>query len=66
MPESNQIQQFWDLESIGIRNYPNEDDDKVALDLFNRSIQYVDGRYRVSWPWKSETTNRTTKWHILV
>ena len=50
MPEPNQVQQFWDLESLGIRELPFEDDDKVAQDLFNRSIEYVDSRYRVIWP----------------
>ncbi|MCP4460299.1 MAG: hypothetical protein GY816_20085, partial [Cytophagales bacterium] len=49
-----EIKQFWSLESIGIADSPYSVDDDVALQLFNRSIQFHDNRYFVTWPWKEE------------
>ena len=45
---------FWDLESIGIKDNCKTLDDDIVLEKFNNSIQVVDGRYEVSWPFKEE------------
>ena len=45
------LKQFWELESLGIR-----EDDKSILDKFDQSIQFVDGRYEVDLPWKDNCT----------
>jgi len=43
---------FWNLESIGIVYSPLSSDDDGALEIFNNSVKFEDGRYMVSWPWK--------------
>ena len=41
------MKQFWELESLGIR-----EDEKPIIDKFDQSIWFVDGRYEVDLPWK--------------
>ncbi|CAK5033658.1 unnamed protein product [Meloidogyne enterolobii] len=53
MPQSNTIEEFWNLESIGIRENPASDDDQVAINQLKKSItQDKEGRYTVSWLWR--------------
>lgn len=40
------LQQFWDLESLGVKG-----DDHSALENFDDSIVFRDGRYQVCLPW---------------
>ena len=42
------------LESIGIQESPTENDDNVALNIFNETLNYENGRYAVTWPWKRD------------
>ena len=42
-----QLQAFWDLESLGIR-----EDESNVLKRFDNSITFHDGRYEVTLPWK--------------
>ncbi|CAK5040706.1 unnamed protein product [Meloidogyne enterolobii] len=54
MPASNEIEQFWNLESMGITDNPENKDDDIATRLVEQSIiQDSDGRYTVGLPWKS-------------
>ena len=48
---------FWNLESIGIKESPIAVDDDKAIDNFNKTIKFADGRYLVTWPWKEAKTN---------
>ena len=43
---------FWNLESIGIVDLPSTSDDDQALETFNSTVKFDNGRYLVSWPWK--------------
>ena len=43
---------FWNLESIGIMDSPVKSDDDKALEMFNNTIKFDNGRYLVTWPWK--------------
>ena len=47
------LTQFWDLETIGIKESPHDSDDGKALEHFERTVQFVNGRYVVSLPWKN-------------
>ena len=42
------LEDFWLLETIGIKDCPVGCDDEKALMKFNETIK---GRYYVSWPW---------------
>lgn len=44
---------LWDLDQIGIKDSPHVIDNDKALEQFNNTIQYKEGRYYVTWPWKS-------------
>ena len=33
---------------------PSHCDDDLALDNFNNSVKFINGRYMVAWPWKEE------------
>ena len=48
------IEKFWSLESLGIIDSPSHCDDDLALDNFNNSVKFINGRYMVAWPWKEE------------
>lgn len=45
---------FWNLDSIGIKDSPYVTDDDVASQHFHNTIRMVNGRYEVTWPWKSD------------
>ncbi|XP_060579216.1 uncharacterized protein LOC132736151 [Ruditapes philippinarum] len=49
------IENFWKLDSIGIRDEIVNCDDSNAMSQFIENLSYKDGRYHVSWPWKDET-----------
>ena len=50
--DRSMIEDLWKLDSIGIKE-PIIPDDDVAMEHFENSIQYSDGRYHVSWSWKT-------------
>ena len=41
---------IWELEYLGITESPSASKDDVALDQFNSTVKFVDGRYIVTWP----------------
>ncbi|XP_064462619.1 uncharacterized protein LOC135373328 [Ornithodoros turicata] len=53
--EQDVIKNFWELDSIGIRDevMTNTEHDQLVLDEFKRNIKMLDGRYEVALPWKS-------------
>lgn len=52
--ENLEMEHFWKLETIGIHDPIEENDDDRALKMFSDDVKYEDGRYYVTWPWKSE------------
>ena len=51
--QHNSLEDFWSLEAIGIKDTPYTNDDDVALERFNTTILFQNGRYQITWPWKS-------------
>ena len=49
------VEDFWRLETIGINDLPDLTDDDTALEQFNNSICFENGRYYVKWPWKCDS-----------
>uniref|UniRef100_A0A8D9B6W8 Integrase catalytic domain-containing protein n=1 Tax=Cacopsylla melanoneura TaxID=428564 RepID=A0A8D9B6W8_9HEMI len=43
---------FWDLETLGIKENPCESEDDLALRNFERDLKCVNNRYYVSFPWR--------------
>ena len=54
LPTKPNVEDFWRLESIGIRDSPVESDSDVAQKKFDETLKYEHGRYAVSWPWKED------------
>uniref|UniRef100_A0A1I8BIN4 Integrase catalytic domain-containing protein n=1 Tax=Meloidogyne hapla TaxID=6305 RepID=A0A1I8BIN4_MELHA len=49
---------FWSLETIGVKDDPTSKDDQVAMDFFKQTIKRSpNGRYIVKWPWKENKEN---------
>jgi len=44
------IENFWKLDSIGIKDEMMGCDDFKAMTSFVQNLSYKDGRYHVSWP----------------
>ena len=54
---NSRLEDFWALETVGIKDPSTITDDDKALSEFNKSIQLVNGRYQVRWPWREENPN---------
>ena len=54
LPLKPNLEDFWRLECIGIQESPTESDYPKALNRFNETLSYENGRFTVSWPWKKE------------
>lgn len=48
------LKQFWELETIGIKDPTNTSTQDQVLEDFEKNIRLVDGRYEVALPWKPE------------
>ena len=46
------INEFWNLETIGIKDPLTKSEDDIALHNLNATIKYEDNRYFTTWPWK--------------
>lgn len=46
------LEDFWQLESIGITDPPNDNEDDKAIEQFNETVEFNNGRYFVKWPAK--------------
>ena len=51
------LEDFWNLETIGIKEPFRETDDDLALQRFSESMRFEDNHYQVTWPWKEEDLN---------
>ena len=49
------LERFWDLETLGIKDPIKETNNDKALQNFNETIFMEDNRYQVTWPWKEDT-----------
>ncbi|CAC5354904.1 unnamed protein product [Mytilus coruscus] len=48
------IEDFWNLETIGIKDCPYTSDDENTLSNFITPLKMENGRYQVAWPWKEK------------
>uniref|UniRef100_A0A915ARD8 Uncharacterized protein n=1 Tax=Parascaris univalens TaxID=6257 RepID=A0A915ARD8_PARUN len=49
-----ELEKFWSLELLGVKDSPSQTDDELAVKRFNEGITFEDGRYCYSWPWKED------------
>ena len=48
------VDEFWNLEHIGITDDPTINDDDKALETFHKTVTFENDRYQVTWPWIEE------------
>ena len=46
------LEDFWNVESIGVLDNPNSTNDEIAKENFKQTVRFEEGRYQVTWPWK--------------
>ena len=51
------FEELWRLESIGISDSQVKSDNSLAFNKFNETLRYENGRYSVTWSWKTEQPN---------
>ena len=54
------------MESLGIVDSPLTSDDDQALDHFNKTIRFMEGRYMVTWPWKDKTPDLPQNYQLAL
>ena len=60
------LEQFWNLESLGINDSPSISDDDIALEKFNKSITFMNGRYMMTWPWKKDNPDLPENYQLAL
>ena len=55
------LEDFWNMESIGATNNPEAEDDKIAMDNFKDTLTFEDNRYQVTCPWKIDNLDLPKK-----
>ena len=53
-PRQPDLEDFWNIENIGIFDNPRTTNDKMVKKQFKETLTFEDGRYHVNWPWKEE------------
>ncbi|XP_022810636.1 uncharacterized protein LOC111347676 [Stylophora pistillata] len=64
--QKTQLEEFWKLETLGIREPVQENEDDKALQIFNETIHFEDGGYQVTWPWKEESPPLPTNYELAM
>ena len=54
LPTKPELEDFWKVESIGVLDKYDSTEDKQAMAKFKETVQFKDGRYEVTWPWKDK------------
>ncbi|KAL9977210.1 hypothetical protein ACROYT_G014589 [Oculina patagonica] len=60
------LEEFWKLETLGISEPMCVTDDDEALQKFNDTVRFEDGRYQVTWPWKEESPSLPTNYELAM
>ena len=53
-PPKRELEDFWNMESIGIVDKLTSTDDEIAMEKSEDTLEYKDNRYHVTWPWKED------------
>ena len=54
VPTKPNLEDLWRLETIGKHDTPQDTKNEMLLKQFNETIEYENGRYKFSWPWKED------------
>ena len=51
-PSKPDLEDFWNIESIGVYDNPRTTNDEFVMRNFKETVKFEEGRYQVTWPWK--------------
>jgi hypothetical protein len=57
---------LWDLETIGVTDKTDNENDEKALKMFTDSIMFENNRYQVTWPWKSQELHLAANYKLCL
>ena len=60
------LDMFWKLETIGIKEPINDCTDDQAIQNFHATIRKTSGRYEVTWPWKEENSQLPDNYQLAL
>jgi hypothetical protein len=60
METKTELEDFWNIEAIGIKDIVGQSDDELAMKQFKDTLKFENGRYEVTWPWKEENSDLPT------
>ena len=66
LPHKRNIQDFWNVETIGILDTPETSLDELVQKKFEQSLKFENGRYQVTWPWKDVNPDLPTNWELAL
>lgn len=62
---SKQLSAFWEIESLGITSETTQNPvEEEALEMFERTTTFKDGRYHVELPWKPDKTELQDNYRV--
>lgn len=50
VPTKPELEDFWNIESIGVTDNPKGKDEDVVMEKFKDTLKFEDNRYQVTWP----------------
>ena len=60
IPPKTELEDFWNMQSIGILDKPTSTDDEIAMEKIQDTLEYKNNRYQVTWPWKEDKPDLPT------
>lgn len=57
---------LWALEGIGITDSPKTTREEEAVEHFNNTVKYVNGRYEIKWPWVQFPPDLPTNYNLAL
>ena len=64
--DSSMVEHLWRLDTIGLTDNPTLSDDDQALQRFNQTVRFQDGRYHVRLSWKSSDVSLPTNYGLAL
>ena len=66
MTKNPTLENFWSLETIGIKDPIGAESDDDVLTRFGESIKFENDRYEVTWPWKADDISLPDNYQVAV
>uniref|UniRef100_A0A8D8YQ79 Integrase catalytic domain-containing protein n=1 Tax=Cacopsylla melanoneura TaxID=428564 RepID=A0A8D8YQ79_9HEMI len=63
---THDIQKFWDLQTLGIKDNCSVSDDDLALQSFHSTLKFENDRYYVDFPWKNDSRDVQSNFGLAV